>query len=129
LGFRSMLMLHTSLDSGNSRLAYNLHMARFKRWLPGLVLGSLFLVLGGLLHIHYLHCSTINPSWPAYTSDYVQARGFPLAWFVTGDESCAKAFHWQQRLLTGRFLIDFIAFFSLIVAVSSLILRKTRRPG
>jgi hypothetical protein len=73
-------------------------------WVGAWLAAGLLLTFGGLARIDYIHCSLVDKDYPVYLSNYVQARGFPLGWWVTDQSSCAAALGAWQRFLTVEFL-------------------------
>jgi hypothetical protein len=96
--------------------------------------GFLFL---GLIDVSYPHRQVVDPSARGTDSDYIEARGFPIAWFVT-EELPELKLPIHRRILPGALAFGIAALFSafaapwLAVALWIAAWRKLRRryrPG
>jgi len=81
----------------------------------GWLLAAFVVTLCGLVRVDYVHCSSIDPGWPAYRSDYIETRGFLFGWLITGDNLCAASLAWWRRVLPVQFMIAFLSSLALVL--------------
>lgn len=97
--------------------------SRVLRWL---LLAGILLALG-LVRETLLFRSNFDPNYPQDLTDFVEARGFPFAWWVVGRAELLELYPWWRRLLVGRFLLS--AAFASVAAFAALRAWRRWRPN
>jgi GNAT superfamily N-acetyltransferase len=77
----------------------------------------------GLARSDRVHCSRLDPEHPVALSNYFEARGFPFAWLVTANATCADTAGRPGQILWGELFRSF-AFWAVLTIVGRFLLSR-----